>query len=578
MEPYGTENDIVDLSENIICIVPGLTFDLNGYRLGYGGGYYDRFLCENNRLITVGLCYQNNLTDKLIINQYDMPVNYIITETPWRYVMEKNEKNKILEDILNQTNQKQSKSSVSGKRYEQHIPRKNVNPAALNRSSDVNSVSVQKENKKASTYHTGSIYQNSNNEIENNQYREYTVNIRRPVGLADDTNNTSQNQINPTSETEKKKTNFDNKSMKNKKTKKKKKSARLPLVLMLTTLIFTVAICLSILIIAVGRDMLAIGKDDSLKMITITEGADAKSVAQTLADEKIIKIPKAFEIIAKMSGADTNFIPGEYELSPSDAYETILTKLTTDMSEYKETVDITFVEGISIFEAAQKLEEERVCDAERFLYYFNAGGYGFNFESKLPSSSASKFYRMEGYLFPDTYKFYVDSDPESVCMKIYQNFENKITEEYYNQMDKLGMTLDEVITLASIVQAEAASKDSMKMVASVFENRLADNFPKLESDPTTYYVDEIIKPNIEIPSEALFESYDTYQCNGLPSGAIGNPGLDAIEAVLYPADTNYYFFYANIDTKETYFAETNEELVQKQYEEAENENEDDEES
>lgn len=374
--------------------------------------------------------------------------------------------------------------------------------------------------------------------------------------------------------------------MKNKKTKKKKKSARLPLVLMLTTLIFTVAICLSILIIAVGRDMLAIGKDDSLKMITITEGADAKSVAQTLADEKIIKIPKAFEIIAKMSGADTNFIPGEYELSPSDAYETILTKLTTDMSEYKETVDITFVEGISIFEAAQKLEEERVCDAERFLYYFNAGGYGFNFESKLPSSSASKFYRMEGYLFPDTYKFYVDSDPESVCMKIYQNFENKITEEYYNQMDKLGMTLDEVITLASIVQAEAASKDSMKMVASVFENRLADpdNFPKLESDPTTYYVDEIIKPNIEIPSEALFESYDTYQCNGLPSGAIGNPGLDAIEAVLYPADTNYYFFYANIDTKETYFAETNEEheknkeLVQKQYEEAENENEDDEES
>lgn len=76
--------------------------------------------------------------------------------------MEKNEKNKILEDILNQTNQKQSKSSVSGKRYEQHILRKNVNPAALNRSSDVNSVSVQKEYKKDSTYHTGSIYQNSN--------------------------------------------------------------------------------------------------------------------------------------------------------------------------------------------------------------------------------------------------------------------------------------------------------------------------------------------------------------------------------------------------------------------------------
>ncbi|MDE6103524.1 MAG: endolytic transglycosylase MltG, partial [Oscillospiraceae bacterium] len=331
-----------------------------------------------------------------------------------------------------------------------------------------------------------------------------------------------------------------------------------------------------VLIIAVGRDMLAIGKDDSLKMITITEGANAKTVAQILADEEIIKIPKAFEIIAKISGADTDFIPGEYELSPSDAYETIITKLTTDVSEYKETVNITFVEGISVFEAAQKLEKEGVCDAERFIYYFNAGGYGFNFESKLPSSSTSKFYRMEGYLFPDTYTFYVDSDPESVCMKIYQNFDNKMTEKYYDKMNELGMTLDEVITLASIVQAEASSNESMKMVASVFENRLADpdNFPKLESDPTTYYVDEIIKPNIEIPSDSIFEAYDTYQGNGLPPGAIGNPGLDAIDAVLYPADTDYYFFYANIDTKEIYYAKTDEEheenkrIVQEQQEEA----------
>lgn len=453
-----------------------------------------------------------------------------------------NDRNRMLEEILNQTNQQQN-NSYKRNTTQQHIPE--------------------------------SIQKNSNNEIQNEKYIEYSIDISKNMNSENiDSNNISTQFTDKNYEEKNTRTAISNQQKIPNRPNIKKRSARLPMVLMLTTLIFTVAICLSVLIIAVGRDMLAIGKDESLKMVTITEGANAKTVAKILADEEIIQIPKAFEIIAKISGADTDFIPGEYELSPSDAYETIITKLTTDISEYKETVNITFVEGISIFEAAQKLEEEGVCNAERFIYYFNAGGYGFDFEDKLPSSSATKFYRMEGYLFPDTYTFYVDSDPESVCMKIYQNFDNKITEKYYSQMNKLGMTLDEVITLASIVQAEASSNESMKMVASVFENRLADpdNFPKLESDPTTYYVDEIIKPNIEIPSDSIFEAYDTYQGNGLPPGAIGNPGLDAIEAVLYPADTDYYFFYANIDTKEIYYAKTNEEheenkrIVQEQQE------------
>ncbi len=346
-----------------------------------------------------------------------------------------------------------------------------------------------------------------------------------------------------------------------KRRRKKKRSARVPVVLIITTLILTVSICLSMIIIAVGRDMLAIGKDESLKMVTIPEGADTAEVASILEKEGIISVPKAFEIVAGMSDSGTSFIPGQYELSPSYAYETIINKLTTKPDINKETVDITFVEGTSLYEAAQLLAEKKVCDAERFLYYFNAGGYGFDFEEKLPKDTASKFYRMEGYLWPDTYKFYVDSDPESVCMKIYQNFEDKMTDKYYKQMKKKGMSLDEVITLASIVQAEAPDIKSMKMVASVFENRLADpdEFPMLQSDPTTYYVEEIIKPNIQVPSTEMFDAYDTYKAHGLPQGAIGNPGADAIEAVLFPEDTDYLYFAADIDTKEIFYAKTLEE-------------------
>ena len=343
--------------------------------------------------------------------------------------------------------------------------------------------------------------------------------------------------------------------------KGKKRSARLPIVLIVTTLIVTISIVLSIMIIAIGRDMLAIGKGDTLKMVTIPHGATTKDVAQILEDEGIIDIPRAFEIFAKFNGSDDAFIPGQYELSSGDAYETIINKLIKGKDDNRETVDVTFVEGISVYDAAKLLQEKKVCDAERFLYYFNAGGFGFKFEEQLPKSTANKFYRMEGYLWPDTYKFYVDSEPESVCMKIYQNFQDKMKPEYYTQMKKMGMTLDEVITLASIVQAEASDAKSMKMVASVFENRLADpdKFPKLQSSPTTYYVEEIIKPNMQIASTAICDAYDTDKANGLPPGAIGNPGKDAIEAVLYPAKTDYYFFAADIDTKEIYYAKTDEE-------------------
>lgn len=342
--------------------------------------------------------------------------------------------------------------------------------------------------------------------------------------------------------------------------KRRKMSGRLPLVLIVTTIIFTVAISLSILIISVGRDMLAIGKSDDIKIVTIPEGSSTEDVAQILYDEGIIKMPKAFIFISKLGGSDTKYIAGEHELSPSNAYETIINELTTDKSLEKETVDVTFIEGCNIISAGKQLEEAGVCDAERFVYYFNAGDYGFEFENYLPASTSSKFNRMEGYLFPDTYTFYVDTDPEVVCQKIYKNFNEKFKSEYYTQMKKMNMTLDEVITLASIVQAESSDVETMKKVASVFENRLAnpEEYPKLQSDPTTYYVEDVIKPNIEIPSEAIFEAYDTYQCNGLPPGAIGNPGIDAIEAVLYPADTDYYFFYANIETGETFFAETDE--------------------
>ncbi|MDE7121908.1 MAG: endolytic transglycosylase MltG, partial [Oscillospiraceae bacterium] len=216
------------------------------------------------------------------------------------------------------------------------------------------------------------------------------------------------------------------------------------------------------------------------------------------------------------------------------------------------------------YDAAMKLQENNICDASRFLYYFNAGGFGYEFENHLPATTSRlKFYTMEGYFFPDTYTFYEEMEPDAVCRKIYMNFDLKITDEDYTRIEELNTTLDEVIILASMVQAEAANDQEMPEIASVFWNRLhyPENFGggKLQSDPTSKYVSQVIKPNIELENPQIYDAYDTYICVGLPAGAIGNPGRAAIEAVLYPSETNYFYFYANIDTGVTYFAKTLEE-------------------
>lgn len=360
---------------------------------------------------------------------------------------------------------------------------------------------------------------------------------------------------------------------KGKKRKRKRKRNRLPGVLILTVFIFAVSICLSLVIIAFGKDMLGIGKGDTTHLIVVQEGETTDQIAQMLHEEGIIKSPECFKLFMKLRKSNDTYIAGEHFLSPNMAYETIISKLTDYEEEEKETVEVTFPEGITIYDAANILEENGVCSAEDFIFYFNSGGYGFEFEQRLPVDTSLKFNRMEGYVFPDTYYFYSNMDPEQVCQKIYNNFNSKMTDERYAQMEKLGLSLDQLITFASIVQKEAASVDTMTLVASVFWNRYnnQDIFPLLQSDPTSNYANDVIKPHMEVYDETIIDAYDTYKGAGLPPGAICNPGLEAIDAVLANFQSPYFYFIANINTGQTYFSEALEEheanqaIVEEQY-------------
>ena len=352
-----------------------------------------------------------------------------------------------------------------------------------------------------------------------------------------------------------------NAPVRKRKKKKKKKRNRLPGVLILTVFIFAVSICLSLVIIAFGKDMLGIGKGETTHLIIIPEGATTDEIAEILKDEGIIKSPECFKLFMKLRKSDDTYIAGEHFVSPNMAYETIIDQLTSYEEEEKESVEVTFPEGITIYDAANILEENGVCSADDFIFYFNSGGYGFAFEDRLPTDTSLKFNRMEGYVFPDTYYFYVNMEPEQVCQKIYHNFDSKMTDDRYEKMESLGLSLDQLITFASIVQKEAPTSDMMTMVASVFWNRLnnQDIFPMLQSDPTSNYANDVIKPHMDVYDQTIIDAYDTYKGAGLPPGAICSPGLEAIDAVLANFPSNYFYFIANIYTGETKFAETLEE-------------------
>lgn len=344
------------------------------------------------------------------------------------------------------------------------------------------------------------------------------------------------------------------------KKRRKKSNGRLIFGLIMTAIIVAAAVFCAAFALKFARDFVGIGKSSVEVVVEIPMNSGTADIADILADEGIIDSTYFFRFYSRVKGSDGTFVAGSHVLSPDMSYENIVNELQQGAVDTRESVDITFPEGIDLLDAARKLEDNNVCSAADFIREFNNSSFGFDFE-KLVKVSAMKFYKMEGYLFPDTYTFYVEEDPKIVVKKLYRNFETRITPDIYGRMDDLGMELEELLTMASMVQAEASSVYDMKRVASVFRNRLADpdNYPLLQSDPTRKYVEEVIKPNIDFPSKEMFKAYNTYEGAGLPPGPICNPGLDAINAVLYPADTDYYFFCANVDTGEVYYARTNEE-------------------
>ena len=311
-------------------------------------------------------------------------------------------------------------------------------------------------------------------------------------------------------------------------------------------------------------DVMAFGRDPKTVPITITKDDTIETISQKLSQAVLIRYPELFKTFAVITGKDQNISEGTFTLDSQLDYNAMINAMVY-YGATREVVDIMFPEGATCAQIFKMLEDHNVCTvADMESYAANGELSDYWFLEGVPRGDK---YCLEGYLSPDTYKFYTGDEPRRVLEKFLNEFDDRFTDimkEDFQTMqqryaDKLlangfdaayveanPLTLHQVVTLASVVQKETSSIGECYDIASVFYNRLTNqNHMNFGSDATVYYaigdyfgeVDELTEEHLNFDSP-----YNTRNHNGFPPGPICNMGVHSLYAALDPNDTNYYYF------------------------------------
>ncbi|MBW1996556.1 MAG: endolytic transglycosylase MltG [Deltaproteobacteria bacterium] len=304
------------------------------------------------------------------------------------------------------------------------------------------------------------------------------------------------------------------------------------LLIILSGIVFLLAIFLSL---GVGLFMISPaekgGKD---QVIVVEEGQTLREVANELEEKYIISSKTLFLLWAKIMGYGRRIKSGEYVLNSAMPPVRIFEKLTKGMIL---THPVTIPEGFTRAQIARLLATKGLVDERKFLSLTSDPSLLEDFGISGPS--------LEGYLYPDTYHFGKGISGLSIIETMVKRFWQMVG-PLKKRVEERGMTLSEVITLASIVEKETGLGEERPIIASVFLNRLKKGM-RLESDPTVIYGIENFSGNLTRKDLARRTPYNTYVIRGLPPGPIANPGLESIMAVLYPAETDYLYFVSRND-------------------------------
>lgn len=324
-------------------------------------------------------------------------------------------------------------------------------------------------------------------------------------------------------------------------------------------LILFIGASLGRMIWQVAADMLAFGRPNQTITITITSNDDLDSIAQKLHDTGLIEYPGIFKFYGKLANAERKVKPGTYELNTIYDYMA----LVKNMSGTADRVDTTVVipEGYTCQQIFRLLEKSGVCTVESMEEaVMNADLSKYWFLEGIDQSDPNC---LEGYLFPDTYKFYLDHDPNSVLTRLLDTFDKRFSDAMIEKLDILNenladmmryhglsesyiqshlFTVKEVVIVASIIERETAGDEESYFISSVIYNRLTNpgEYPYLNMDSTLVYItghSTLTAEDLKIDSP-----YNTYLYKGLIPGAISNPGLASLNAALAPENTEYYYF------------------------------------
>jgi UPF0755 protein len=265
-------------------------------------------------------------------------------------------------------------------------------------------------------------------------------------------------------------------------------------------------------------------------IVEITDGMTLHHLAARLDREGLIRSQLVFVLMGKLMGADRCLKVGEYAVHTGMRPIDMLAEF---MSGHVVLYPVTVPEGHTIVEVAQVFAQRGVTDPERLISLAHDRDFIRSLGIEAPS--------LEGYLFPDTYKFPRRTKPEAVLKEMVEGLRRVFTPDLEQRAREIHMTLHEVLTLASVIEKETGAAQERELISSVFHNRLKRGIP-LQSDPTVIYGLRSFDGNLRKKDLDSKSPYNTYRFRGLPPGPIANPGLGAIRAALYPAPTKYLYF------------------------------------
>ena len=353
--------------------------------------------------------------------------------------------------------------------------------------------------------------------------------------------------------------------------KKRKKGFNL----MGTLLYVAFVIGVSTLLAAVGwvaaNDLLALNKAEHSAIITLPDDiftsrevtvetedgtetetelvVDLDYVIDTLKENGIIEYGLLFRLYSIFSDAQVKMTPGTYQLDTDMDYRAIVTNLGSN-SASRQQVTVTIPEGFTVAQIFQRLEDEGVSTVEKLNEMAATHDYAFSFLQEIPLGEPT---RLEGYLFPDTYDFYMGEDPLTVINKMLVNFDRRFTDEMRAEAQEKGYTVRDMVIIASMIERETDGSDRAT-IASVIYNRWqntgAETAGYLGVDATLVYA---LGRTITQDDYTADTPYNTYTNQGLPPGPISNPGMASINAAMEPESTNYYYYALGNDGTHSFF-------------------------